>query len=213
MIAKEGRIILIPLLFITFPIGVYAHASGNKLLIILYTALGLLFLFCLNFFRDPVRSIPVDKTIVVSPADGKVVRIEEIDDPDLGGPARLVSIFLNVFNVHVNRVPFTAKVSDFAHKSGNFIAAYDHKASDENERTNILFSTKYFNYRVMQIAGLIARRIHCYAEVDKEMKKGDRLGFIMFGSRTDIIFPSSMEIRVAIGEKVKGGKTIIGKIS
>ena len=98
MIAKEGRIILIPLLLVTFPIGVYAHASGNKLLIILYTILGLLFLFCLNFFRDPVRSIPVDKTIVVSPADGKVVKIEEIDDPDLGGPASLVSIFLNVFN-------------------------------------------------------------------------------------------------------------------
>ena len=121
--------------------------------------------------------------------------------------------FLNVFNVHVNRTPLTAEIEDVSYKVGNFKAAFDHKASDENERTNILFSTSKFNYRVLQIAGLIARRIHCYAKVGKEMKKGDRLGFIMFGSRTDIIFPNSVEIKVEVGDKVKGGETVIGKLS
>ena len=131
----------------------------------------------------------------------------------MGEKASRISIFLNVFNVHVNRTPLEATVKEVLYKPGNFIAAYDHKASDENERTNILFDAKEFNYRVFQIAGLIARRINCYAEVNKEMKRGDRLGFIMFGSRTDIIFPNSVEIKVEVGDKVKGGETVIGKLS
>ena len=97
MIAKEGRIILIPLLLITFPIGIYAHASNNNILIILYSILGLLFLFSLNFFRDPVRVVPNDKGTVISPADGKIVKITEVDDSDVGESAILVSIFLYVF--------------------------------------------------------------------------------------------------------------------
>ena len=212
MIAKEGRIILIPLLFITFPIGVYAHASNNFVLIILYAILCSLFLFCLNFFRDPVRSIPSEKSIVVAPADGKVVKIEYINDSNIGESSQLVSIFLNVFNVHVNRVPIDGLVESVERKQGRFLAAFNHIASDENEQVITIINNESGKYKIKQIAGLIARRILCYAEKDMKMNKGDRLGFIRFGSRTDIIMPKHLNLKVELGQKVIGGETIIGTI-
>ncbi len=212
MIAKEGRIILIPLLFITFPIGVYAHASNNFVLIILYAILGSLFLFCLNFFRDPVRSIPSEKSIVVAPADGKVVRIENINDSNIGESSQLVSIFLNVFNVHVNRVPIDGLVESVERKQGRFLAAFNHIASDENEQVITIINNESGKYKIKQIAGLIARRILCYAKEDMKLNKGDRLGFIRFGSRTDIIMPKKITLKVEVGQKVIGGETIIGTL-
>ena len=212
MIAKEGRIILIPLLFITFPIGVYAHASNNFVLIILYAILGSLFLFCLNFFRDPVRSIPSEKSIVVSPADGKVVKIEYINDSNIGESSQLVSIFLNVFNVHVNRVPIDGLVESVERKQGRFLAAFNHIASDENEQVITIINNESGKYKIKQIAGLIARRILCYAKEDMKLNKGDRLGFIRFGSRTDIIMPKKITLKVEVGQKVIGGETIIGTL-
>ncbi len=212
MIAKEGRIILIPLLFITFPIGVYAHASNNISLIVLYAILGLLFLFCLNFFRDPVRSIPSDISVVVAPADGKIVKIEKINDPNIGESSHLVSIFLNVFNVHVNRVPIDGSVESIERKQGKFLAAFNHIASDENEQVITIINNESGKFKIKQIAGLIARRILCYAEKDMTVKKGDRLGFIRFGSRTDIIMPKHLNLKVELGQKVIGGETIIGTI-
>ena len=212
MIAKECRIILIPLLFITFPIGVYAHASNNFVLIILYAILGSLFLFCLNFFRDPVRSIPSEKSIVVAPADGKVVRIENINDSNIGESSQLVSIFLNVFNVHVNRVPVDGLVESVERKQGRFLAAFNHIASDENEQVITIINNESGKYKIKQIAGLIARRILCYAKEDMKLNKGDRLGFIRFGSRTDIIMPKKITLKVEVGQKVIGGETIIGTL-
>ncbi len=212
MIAKEGRIILIPLLFITFPIGVYAHASNNFVLIILYAILGSLFLFCLNFFRDPVRSIPSEKSIVVAPADGKVVKIEYINDSNIGESSQLVSIFLNVFNVHVNRVPIDGLVESVERKKGRFLAAFNHIASDENEQVITIINNESGKYKIKQIAGLIARRILCYAKEDMKLNKGDRLGFIRFGSRTDIIMPKKITLKVEVGQKVIGGETIIGTL-
>ena len=212
MIAKEGRIILIPLLLITFPIGVYAHASNNFVLIILYAILGSLFLFCLNFFRDPVRSIPSEKSIIVAPADGKVVRIENINDSNIGESSQLVSIFLNVFNVHVNRVPVDGLVESVERKQGRFIAAFNHIASDENKQVITVINNESGKYKIKQIAGLIARRILCYAKEDMKLNKGDRLGFIRFGSRTDIIMPKKITLKVEVGQKVIGGETIIGTL-
>ena len=212
MIAKEGRIILIPLLFITFPIGVYAHASNNFVLIILYAILGSLFLFCLNFFRDPVRSIPSEKSIIVAPADGKVVRIENINDSNIGESSQLVSIFLNVFNVHVNRVPVDGLVESVDRKQGRFLAAFNHSASDENEQVITVINNESGKYKIKQIAGLIARRILCYAKEGMKLNKGDRLGFIRFGSRTDIIMPKKITLKVEVGQKVIGGETIIGTL-
>ena len=212
MIAKEGRIILLPLLLITFPIGVYAHASDNNILIILYSILGLFFLFSLNFFRDPIRKVPNDKDIIISPADGKVVKISEVDDPEVGESAKSVSIFLNVFDVHVNRVPVDGIVESKERKSGKFLAAFDHDASDLNEQVITIFKNDSGKIKVKQIAGLIARRILCYANTDSEMKKGDRLGFIRFGSRTDLLMPKNYNIQVKIGQRVTGGETIIGTL-
>jgi len=212
MIAKEGRIILIPLLFVTFPIGVYAHASDNFVLIILYATLGSLFLFCLNFFRDPVRSIPSEKSIIIAPADGKVVKIENINDSNVGESSQLVSIFLNVFNVHVNRVPVDGFVESVERKHGKFLAAFNHIASDENEQVITIINNESGKYKVKQIAGLIARRILCYAKQDMKLNKGDRLGFIRFGSRTDIIMPEKITLKVEVGQKVIGGETIIGTL-
>ena len=212
MIAKEGRIILVPLLLVTFPIGVYAHASNNFVLIILYAILGSLFLFCLNFFRDPVRSIPSEKSIVVAPADGKVVKIENINDSNIGESSQLVSIFLNVFNVHVNRVPVDGLVQSVERKQGRFLAAFNHIASDENEQVITIINNESGKYKIKQIAGLIARRILCYAKEDMKLNKGDRLGFIRFGSRTDIIMPKKITLKVEVGQKVIGGETIIGTL-
>jgi len=211
MIAKEGRIILIPLLLVTFPIGIYAHAVESTPLTILYGVLGFLFLFSLNFFRDPKRVVPMGDKLIISPADGKVVKVTEINDTEVGESAKLVSIFLNVFNVHANRVPIDGTVSSVVRKSGKFLAAFDHKASDENEQVVTVLEHNSEKYKIKQIAGLIARRIFCYAEVGNKMHKGGRLGFIRFGSRTDLIMPAHVDIQVAVGQKVIGGVTVIGK--
>ena len=212
MIAKEGRIILIPLLLITFPVGLYAHATNNLTLTILYAILGVLFLFCLNFFRDPKRTIPMDASLVISPADGKVVKVTEINDPEVGEGAKLVSIFLNVFNVHVNRVPLDGTVTAMDRKTGKFLAAFDHKASDVNEQVVTVLSHASGQFKIKQIAGLIARRILCYAQPGQKMHKGGRLGFIRFGSRTDLIMPAHVNVKVEVGQKVAGGETIIGQL-
>ena len=212
MLAPEGRIILIILFITTFTTGMIGSYYDSERLLVCYTFFGLLFLFSCNFFRDPVRSIPLDESSIVAPADGKIIRIDQVNDSEIGEGANRISIFLSVFNVHVNRVPITGTVKDVKYIPGKFLVAYDHKASDENEKTDILFIGVNITYRVHQIAGIIARRIRCYAEKDLKMEKGDRLGFIMFGSRTDIIFPESVQIEVDLGDKVKGGETIIGKL-
>ena len=212
MIAREGRVILIPILLITFTVGLYAHVTENQTLIIIYGIMGVTFLFCLNFFRDPKRTIPMDESLVVSPADGKVIKVTQINDPDVGEDANLISIFLNVFNVHVNRVPIDGKVEFSEMKKGKFLAAFDHKASDVNEQVITLLSHPSGKYKIKQIAGLVARRILCYAKSGIKMHKGGRLGFIRFGSRTDLILPSHVNVRVEVGQKVIGGETIIGQL-
>ena len=186
MIAKEGRIILIPLFLVTFTLGIFAHGWESTPLSILYGVLGFFFLFSL--------------------------RVEDIDDPNVGESAKIVSIFLNVFNVHANRVPIEGTVESVERKSGKFLAAFDHKASDENEQVITVLVNDSGKYKIKQIAGLIARRILCYAEVGTKMHKGGRLGFIRFGSRTDLIMPPHVAVQVELGQKVIGGETIIGKI-
>jgi len=151
--------------------------------------------------------------LIISPADGKVVKVTDINDPEVGESAKLVSIFLDVFNVHANRVPIDGTVSSVERKSGKFLAAFDHKASDENEQVVTVLDHHSGKYKIKQIAGLIARRILCYAEVGSKMHKGGRLGFIRFGSRTDLIMPNHVAVQVEVGQKVTGGETIIGKIS
>ena len=210
-LAPEGNIIIYPLFIILLiSIGfefIFSFVYLSFLNIVLLT----LFLFCLNFFRDPKRIIPKDKNCIVSPADGKIIKITEFEDPNTKEKLKLVSIFLSVFNVHANRMPFEGRIASVKYIKGDFLAAFDHKASDQNERTEISIETKFGNMVVKQIAGLVARRILCYAKEDEKMLAGDRLGFIRFGSRTDLILPSSVILNVKIDQKVYGGETIIGK--
>ncbi|NOZ75164.1 MAG: phosphatidylserine decarboxylase family protein [FCB group bacterium] len=176
--------------------------------------IGLVFialLFCINFFRDPSRVMPENPRTLVAPADGKVVRIKKISDPDVDESATLISIFLNVFNVHANRMPIDGTVKKVDHKPGKFLAAFDHAASDENEQTEILIQSEKGPFKVKQIAGLIARRILCYGKPGQALKRGERLGFIMFGSRTDIILPASVSVKIELGDSTKGGETILGE--
>ena len=206
-LAPEGRIIVLPLFLLTGLI-LYLTVSMGTSFTLVGIAFGLL-VFCLNFFRDPVRNVPAGKNLILAPADGKIVKLIEVDDPEIG-ESQLVSIFLNVFNVHANRMPIEGTFTDVKYHKGKFLAAFDHKASDENERTEITIISKVGTLKVKQIAGLIARRILCYAKNGESMEMGGRLGFIRFGSRTDLILPKHVNLSVKLGEKVVGNKTIMG---
>lgn len=213
MFAPEGKPMLFKLGLVTILTGFLAYYYSETILSIIFLVLAGLLLFCLNFFRDPDREGPSDQNAIVSPADGKIVKIVKIDDPDVGPEATLISIFLNVFNVHTNRMPIAGKFISSEHHDGKFLAAFDHKASEVNEQTVTIFENKYGTFKIKQIAGLIARRILCYARPGSEMERGSRLGYIMFGSRTDLILPANINIQVKLGQKVCGKQTIIGEIS
>ena len=208
--APEGRKILSILLIITSGLLFINLFTNITFLPIIAGISSLLLVFSLNFFRDPARKIPEGDNTIISPADGKVTNVTSINDPDVGENSQLVSIFLNVFDVHANRVPISGKVISVSHKDGQFVSAFRHDAADVNEQTTTLFDTSLGAVKVKQIAGLIARRILCYAKGGKKMNKGDRLGFIMFGSRTDVIFPPSVNVLVKVGQRVVGTETIIG---
>ncbi|MBT3518737.1 MAG: phosphatidylserine decarboxylase family protein [Candidatus Marinimicrobia bacterium] len=206
-LAPEGRFIVLPLLILT-ALAVWQYDSLGLSLVIPWVFVGLL-VFCINFFRDPIRTVPAGENFIIAPADGKIVKITDVNDTDVG-EAQLVSIFLNVFNVHCNRMPIDGTFTSVKYEKGKFLAAFDHKASDENERTEITISSKIGPVKVKQIAGLIARRILCYAKNGKSMEMGGRLGFIRFGSRTDLILPKHVNLSVELGQKVVGNKTIMG---
>jgi phosphatidylserine decarboxylase len=208
--APEGRKILSILLIITSGLLFISLFTNIVLLPIIAGISSLLLVFSLNFFRDPDRKIPEGDNIIISPADGKVTAVRTINDPDVGENSKLVSIFLNVFDVHANRVPISGKVISINRKDGQFVSAFRHDAADVNEQTTTLFDTSLGAVKVKQIAGLIARRILCYAKSGEKMEKGDRLGFIMFGSRTDVIFPPFVNVLVKVGQRIVGTETIIG---
>ena len=210
MIAPEGKIILIPLLMLVLAgTGIQAYYPSEGLKWINLT-MALLTLFSLYFFRDPQR-IPPNNDGFLSPGDGKVVQIIDVEDAEIG-KAKQISIFLSVFNVHSQRVPLSGKVISKTYNSGKFLAAFNHKASLDNEQTVVMFETKGGKmYKIKQIAGLIARRILNYMEPENRVERGQRLGFIRFGSRVDIIVPPEFQIDVSLGDMVRGNQTIIGR--
>ena len=203
-IAKDGYMFITPL--VVFTCGVCAlswfWAAGF---------FGGLLLFVTWFFRDPERVIPEDPNAIVSPGDGRIVEIVPEQDPLLekDGYTR-ISVFLNVFNVHVNRVPITGKIQAYRYNKGKFLNASSHKASMDNEQSAILLNNGHVTILVKQIAGLIARRIVCWAKEGDEFQRGQRYGLIRFGSRMDVFVPEGTEIKVAIGDIVSGGSSIIG---
>jgi len=166
------------------------------------------------FFRDPDRVVPNQPEAVVSPADGKVVSVGDADDtPFYRGRCKKISIFMSVFNVHVNRIPFSGSVKEVRYHPGKFFAANLDKASLQNEHNAVYLESEGAPALcVVQIAGLIARRIICKVQPGNEVLKGQRYGIICFGSRLDVYLPVDAKIEVAIGDKVKAGSSIIGRM-
>ncbi len=212
MITRYGYDVVITVAGITL-IGILASYFGIQHPVLKYSIIGVLaalLLFTLYFFRDPERSIPDGDNIVLSPADGKLVLIKELDQAEyLDASATQVSIFLSPFNVHVNRIPWSGKIGFFRYIKGDFMVAYDHMASEKNERTEIGVERDGQKIMFKQIVGSIARRIVCPIQEGDVVKKGERFGMIKFGSRMDIILPKSATIKVAVGEKMVAGETVI----
>ncbi|MDL2283085.1 phosphatidylserine decarboxylase family protein [Odoribacter sp. OttesenSCG-928-G04] len=185
------------------------HTTINYIIL---GATGIFYLLCVNFFRFPHRNILVDNNTILAPADGKVVVIEETEENEYFKDKRLqVSIFMNVFNVHINWFPINGKVIYFQYHKGKFSAAYLPKSSTENERTSIVIKNENGEAILMrQIAGAMAKRIVSYAPVGEEAKQDKHAGFIKFGSRVDLYLPLDTHINVKLGQKTVGSQTIIG---
>jgi phosphatidylserine decarboxylase len=171
-------------------------------------------LFVLQFFRDPAREIPDDPGVVLAPADGRIVAVERARDPWLERDALKISVFMNVFNVHSNRSPVEGVVKKRWYHAGAFVNAALDKASTENERNALWLRTPAGeDVTCVQIAGLIARRILCYVEEGAPLARGERYGFIRFGSRVDVYLPLGSEARASLGEKVTAGVSIIARLA
>jgi phosphatidylserine decarboxylase len=173
----------------------------------------LITLFMVFFFRDPERKIPEGENIFVSPADGKVILIKDVYEKDyLKTDSKEISIFMSLFNVHVNRSPYDGKVSFIKHSSGKFFVAHKDAASIENENTVMVLDGRNGKIVIRQVAGFLARRIVCRAKAGDELRHGERYGMIKFGSRLDVYLPKDVKIKVKVGDKVKAGETILGQM-
>jgi phosphatidylserine decarboxylase len=179
-----------------------------------WVILSLVTLFVLSFFRDPERLSPPEDKTVLSPADGRVLLIEEKEmTPFSTGQAIKISVFMSVFNCHVNRTPSSGKIEKIVYRAGKFFSANQDRASSQNEQNALLLRTpEGLEITFVQIAGLIARRIVCWAKPGSMVKRGERFGLIRFGSRVDVYLPASTRIRIQRGDRVKAGLTIIGEL-
>jgi len=206
LIAREGW----PFLGLALGLAVIATATAGWLLA---SPLWLVFLFVLQFFRDPARPVPGDARSVLSPADGRIVAIEPARDPWLERNCLKVSVFMNVFNVHSNRSPVDGEVRKRWYHRGAFVNAALAKASTENERNALhIRTTTGHDVTCVQVAGLVARRILCYVGEGTPLARGQRYGFIRFGSRVDLYLPSEVRINVAIGDKVRATSTQLAQL-
>jgi phosphatidylserine decarboxylase len=170
-------------------------------------------LFVLQFFRDPPREVPGDAKTVVSPADGRIVAVEKAHDPYLDRETIKISVFMNVFNVHSNRAPVDGEVKQIWYNAGSFINAALDKASTENERNALwIRADAGADVTCVQVAGLIARRILCYAKSGDKLERGQRYGFIRFGSRVDVYLPPDARIKAALGDKVYASSTVLASL-
>lgn len=195
--------------------------AGSLILAVLASFAGfwslpfwLIFVFCLQFFRDPARVVAGGPKSVLAPADGRVVVVEEADDPYLNRRALKVSVFMNVFNVHSNRSPIASTVMQKWYKPGGFLNAALEKASLENERCALHLKTADGrDITCVQIAGLVARRILNYVDGGTQLSPGQRYGFIRFGSRVDLYLPLDTKVKVVIGDKVSATSTVVAELS
>ncbi|MEI7613544.1 MAG: phosphatidylserine decarboxylase [Betaproteobacteria bacterium] len=205
IIAKEGW----PFIAGALVMALLASSAG-----FLSVPFWIVFVFCVQFFRDPGRVVAGGPKSVVAPADGRIVVVEEADDPYLNRRALKVSVFMNVFNVHSNRSPIASTVQQKWYKPGSFLNAALDKASLENERCALhLKTTDGRDITCVQIAGLVARRILNYVDAGTPLAAGQRYGFIRFGSRVDLYLPLDTRVKVVIGEKVMASSTVLAELS
>lgn len=195
-------------------------AIAGFILFVVHSTLGwawswpfwIIFIFVLQFFRDPGRLVPLVKDAVLSPADGRVIIVEKTFDPYARRDALKISVFMNVFNVHSNRSAVNGIVKQIEYFPGKFVNADLDKASTENERNAIIIDSNGHIVTLVQVAGLVARRILCYAHLGDKLKKGERYGFIRFGSRVDVYLPLEAEPLVSVGDIVSATSTILAKL-
>jgi phosphatidylserine decarboxylase len=208
IIAHEGY----PFIIFSIIITVFMAFLGIAWLTIL---LFLITVFVVCFFRNPERYFEEEEKVVISPADGKVIKVEDVElSGIISGKFKKISIFMNIFNVHVNRAPYSGKIEAVNYHEGKFIAANLDKASEDNERNEVMIRTEDGRIVwVVQIAGLIARRIVSWVNVGMTIKKGERIGIICFGSRLDVYLPSDSVIKVKRQDKVKAGQSPLGYLS
>ena len=205
LIAREGW----PFLAIALVLAVLATAYS----LLWSIPFWIVALFVLQFFRDPAREVPGDAKTVLSPADGRIVVVGKVRDPYLDRDAIKVSVFMNVFNVHSNRAPVDGEVKQIWYNAGSFFNAALDKASTENERNALWIRTaEGADVTCVQVAGLIARRILCYAKVGDKLERGQRYGFIRFGSRVDVYLPVTARVMAALGDKVYASSTILASL-
>jgi phosphatidylserine decarboxylase len=199
LMARDAYKFFIPVLIISLLCVITSHLFLALICFILAS-------FICYFFRNPNREIPSGKNLVVSPADGKVVKISQLPDG-----TKTISIFLSIFNVHVNRSPISGRLEQLEYKRGKFKVAFDEEASRVNEQNILTISSQDAEVVVRQIAGLIARRVICWKKPGESLERGELIGLIRFGSRVDITVPERVRIQVEIGDRVQGGSSILGE--
>lgn len=177
----------------------------------LFIPLIVVALFMAYFFRDPKRDVPVDPNLVVAPADGRVTRIEPLTNDD--NSPTVVSIFLSPLDVHINRSPIRGQITDMVYSPGKFLMATNEKASLVNEQNILTIEGEKVTIVCKQIAGILARRVVCWKKKGDNLSQGERFGLIKFSSRTDLILPANVSLAVSVGTRVRGGTTVIGRIS
>lgn len=212
IIAREGWPHVGVALVVAIALSLVAAALGSAWWLLAALA-WLAFLFVLQFFRDPPREVPGDPNAVLSPADGRIVRVADARDPYLNRDALVISVFMNVFNVHSNRSPVDGDVAQTWYHAGKFVNAALDKASEDNERNALkLVTAAGVELTCVQIAGLIARRILCYVKAGDRLARGQRYGFIRFGSRVDLYLPADAIPRARVGDKVHATRSIVASL-
>lgn len=214
LIHKEGYFTLVISAIVLFVANALVYTFFSPIIWVTTFVFVALWLFLVSFFRNPKRTIDkYDDSIVYCPADGKIVVIENTQEPEVLKDERIqVSIFMSPLNVHVNRNPISGKVTFFKYHPGAFYKAWNPKASTENERTTVVIENPKGKVLFRQIAGALARRIVWYVSQGDEVKQGDDMGFIKLGSRVDVFLPKDAKIEVAMGQMVSGNKTVLARL-
>ena len=209
-VAKEGAPFIAALAVVLLLALLWARTQEGGLRTLPPGILAVLLLFVVYFFRDPERRPPADPSLVVSPADGKILDVRAVEDEAfMGGPSTRITIFLSIFNVHVQRAPVSGSVGAYQYHPGDYLAAWHEKASTHNERATLGIRGSAGPVVVRQIAGLVARRIVTYPREGDTVERGDRIGLIRFGSRVDLFVPARWRIEAKPGDRVRGGETVL----